>query len=132
LLALCFGIVNIMLMVIMERIRELGMLMAIGMNRARVFGMIMLETVFLSLTGGILGIVLSWIVSNHYEETGIDLYFWKEAFGEMGFSSMIYPSIDNNVIIYTAIMVIVAGVFSAIYPAVKAIRLKPVEAIRSI
>jgi ABC-type antimicrobial peptide transport system permease subunit len=119
-------------MVIMERIRELGMLMAIGMNRARVFGMIMLETVFLSLTGGTLGILLGWIVSNHFEKSGINLYFWKEAFGEMGFSSMIYPAIDNSVIVYTAIMVVIAGIVSAIYPALKAIRLKPVEAIRSI
>jgi len=132
LLALCFGIVNTMLMVIMERIRELGMLMAIGMNRVRVFGMIMLETVFLSLTGGILGILLGWIVSDHFEKSGINLYFWKEAFGEMGFSSMIYPAIDNSVIFYTALMVVIAGVVSAIYPALKAIRLKPVEAIRSI
>ena len=132
LLALCFGIVNTMLMVIMERIRELGMLMAIGMNKTRVFGMIMLETVFLSLTGGILGIMLGWIVSNHFEKTGINLYFWKEAFGELGFSSMIYPSIDNSVIVYTAFLVVIAGVVSAIYPALKAIRLKPVEAIRSI
>lgn len=132
LLALCFGIVNTMLMVIMERIRELGMLMAIGMNRARVFGMIMLETVFLSLTGGTLGILLGWMASNHFEKSGINLYFWKEAFGEMGFSSMIYPSIDNSVIVYTAIMVVIAGIVSAIYPAMKAIRLKPVEAIRSI
>lgn len=132
LLALCFGIVNTMLMIIMERIRELGMLMAIGMNRARVFWMIMLETVFLSLTGGTLGLLLGWIVSNHFEKSGINLYFWKEAFGEMGFSSMIYPAIDNSVIVYTAIMVIIAGIISAIYPALKAIRLKPVEAIRSI
>ena len=132
LLALCFGIVNTMLMVIMERIRELGMLMAIGMNRAKVFGMIMLETVFLSLTGGTLGILIGWIVSNHFEKSGINLYFWKEAFGEMGFSSMIYPAIDNSVIVYTAILVVIAGVVSSIYPALKAIRLKPVEAIRSI
>ncbi|MDD3320267.1 MAG: ABC transporter permease [Paludibacter sp.] len=132
LLALCFGIVNTMLMVIMERIHELGMLMAIGMKRIKVFGMILLETVFLSLTGGMLGILLGWLVTNHYEKTGIDLYFWKEAFGQMGFSSMIYPSIDNNVIFYTAVMVIIAGVLSAIYPAYKAIKLKPVEAIRTI
>jgi len=132
LMALCFGIVNTMLMVINERISELGMLMAIGMNRIRVFKMIMLETVFLSFTGGILGIVLGWLVSHRYEKSGIDLYFWKEAFGEMGFSSMVYPTIDQNAIFYTALMVMVAGVISAVYPALKAIRLKPAEAIRSI
>lgn len=131
LLALCFGIVNTMLMVIMERIHELGMLIAIGMNRMRVFSMIMLETIFLSLTGGFLGMMLGWGASVYFEKRGIDLYFWKEAFGEIGFSSLIYPVIEPRVIVITAILVIIAGIVSALYPAVKAIRLKPAQAIRT-
>ena len=47
-----------MLMAVLERIKELGMLMAIGMNRLRVFGMIMLETVYLTLTGAIIGMAI--------------------------------------------------------------------------
>ena len=58
LLALGFGIVNTMLMAVLERVKELGMLMAIGMNRKRVFRMIMLETVFLGLTGAMVGTML--------------------------------------------------------------------------
>lgn len=131
LLALCFGILNTMLMVIMERIRELGMLLAIGMNRIRVFMMIMFETVILSLTGGLLGTALGWSASIYYMKKGIDLYFWKEAFGEIGFSSLIYPIIETRVIITTTIMVIITGILSAIYPAFKAIGLKPTEAISS-
>lgn len=132
LLALCFGIVNTMLMVIMERVRELGMLMAIGMDRVKVFSMIMLETIFLSLTGGVMGIVLGWSASKYFEETGIDLYFWKEAFGEIGFSSLIHPVIETQVIVFTAIMVVIAGLVSALYPAFKASHLKPAQAIHTI
>jgi putative ABC transport system permease protein len=132
LLALCFGIVNTMLMVIIERMRELGMLMAIGMNRIRVFSMIMLETVFLSLTGGILGILSGWAASVYFMKKGIDLYFWKEAIGEIGFSSLVYPVVETPVIFYTAVLVIIAGIVSALYPALKAIRIKPAQAIRSI
>jgi ABC-type lipoprotein release transport system permease subunit len=62
LLALGFGIVNTMLMVVLERVRELGMLMAVGMNRSRVFRMIMLETIFLSITGAIMGMIISSLV----------------------------------------------------------------------
>ena len=103
LIALCFGIINTMLMVIMERIHELGMLMAIGMNRARVFAMIMLETIFLSLTGGITGLLIGYAAIKYFEKAGINLYFWKEAFSELGYSSFMYPVIDSTTMIITAI-----------------------------
>ncbi len=131
LLALSFGIVNTMLMVIMERVRELGMLMAIGMNRLRVFLMIMLETIYLSLTGGIIGIIIGYAISRHFEKAGINLYFWKEAFAEMGYSALVYPVIDSGTMIFTTIMVIIAGIISALYPAYKALKLNPSEAIRT-
>lgn len=131
LIALCFGIVNTMLMVIMERIHELGMLMAIGMNRARVFAMIMLETVFLSLTGGITGLILGYTAIKYFAKAGINLYFWKEAFSELGYSAYIYPVIDSKTMSITAILVMIAGIFSALYPAYKALKLNPSEAIRT-
>ena len=131
LIALCFGIINTMLMVIMERVRELGMLMAIGMNRLKVFAMIMLETVFLSFTGGIAGIIIGYIVTKYFETTGINLFFWKEAFAEIGYSAFVYPVIDSKTMVGTAIMVILAGIISALYPAYKALKLNPSEAIRT-
>jgi len=60
-LALGFAIVNTMLMVVLERTKELGMIMAIGMNKFKVFKMIMWETIMLAMVGGILGILLSWL-----------------------------------------------------------------------
>jgi putative ABC transport system permease protein len=131
LLALCFGIINTMLMVIMERVRELGMLMAIGMNRSRVFTMIMLETVYLSLTGGVLGIIFGYGISKYLGHTGINLYFWKDAFAKLGYPSLVYPVIDSGTLVITAIMVIIAGILSSLYPAYRALRLNPSEAIRS-
>ena len=131
LIALCFGIINTMLMVIMERIHELGMLMAIGMNKVRVFNMIMLETVFLSLTGGITGLILGYAVISYVAKVGINLFFWKEAFAELGYSSFVYPVIDSKTMVLTAIMVIFAGLISALYPAYKALKLNPSEAIRT-
>src|SRR5690606_6296191 len=59
LLALAFGILNTMLMAIFERVKEIGVLMAVGMSKGRIFAMIILETVFLSLTGAATGMVLS-------------------------------------------------------------------------
>lgn len=130
LLALGFGIVNTMLMVILERVKELGMLMAVGMNRVRVFSMIVLETVFLSLTGGTIGILLALILTQITGKTGIDLSLWGDGLNSMGYDSIIYPEIGFDSIIGVAIMVIITGVLSAIYPARKAIRLNPAEALR--
>jgi len=131
LLALSFGIVNTMLMVIMERVHELGMLMAIGMNRTRIFMMIMLETIYLSLTGGILGIIIGYVISTYLGKVGINLFAWKDAFAELGYSTHIYPVIDSKTMIVTTIMVIIAGVLSSLYPAYKALKLNPSESIRS-
>ncbi len=55
--ALAFGIINTMMMTILERTKELGMLMAIGMNRRRIFSMIMLETIFLTIVGAAAGML---------------------------------------------------------------------------
>lgn len=130
LLALGFGIVNTMLMVILERIKELGMLMAVGMNKIRVFLMIVLETIFLSLTGGVIGIVIALTLTAALQKTGIDLSLWAEGLNSLGYDAIIYPQISLNEVIVVTFLVIITGVFSAIVPARKAIRLNPSEAIR--
>ena len=60
--ALAFGIVNTMLMAVLERTREIGMLAAIGMNRKKIFAMIMTESVFLSVIGGISGMIVGMVI----------------------------------------------------------------------
>ncbi len=130
LLALCFSIINTMLMVVIERVRELGMLIAVGMSRIRVFFMIMLETVYLSLTGGLIGIIIGYFICKHLEAAGLDLYFWKEAFSSVGYSSLIYPVIDFKMLLFTTLMVILTGMFSSLYPAYKALKLNPADSTR--
>lgn len=130
LLALGFGIVNTMLMVILERIKELGMLMAIGMNKLRVFMMIVLETVYLSLTGGVVGIILALILTGITNKTGLNLSMWSEGLNSLGFDAIIYPEIGFDSVIVVTVMVIITGVIAALYPARKAIKLNPSEALR--
>ena len=129
--ALAFGIVNTMLMVVLERTRELGMLTAIGMNKRRVFSMIMLESVFLSLTGGIAGMIISYIVIRITSNTGINLSQYAEGFGAFGYSAIVYPQITAGFFGVITILIIITGVISSIYPAMKALKLNPVEAIRA-
>jgi putative ABC transport system permease protein len=131
LLALGFGILNTMLMAIFERVKEIGVLMAVGMSKARIFWMIIFETVFLSLTGAAVGMLLSaWLV---YQtgRSGIDLSMFAQGLESFGISSIIYPALEPRFYGTLAVMVIVAAMLSALYPAVKALRLKPVEALHS-
>jgi ABC-type lipoprotein release transport system permease subunit len=128
---LSLAIVNTMLMAVLERIKEIGMLMAIGMNRKRIFRMILLETTFLTFTGTAIGIVIAVLLSAFFHHTGIDISMGTEVYESLGYDSFIYPVLSPKIVIYVTFMVILASILSAIYPALKALRLKPADAIRS-
>jgi len=130
LLALLFGIINTMLMAVLERTKELGMLMAIGMNRTRVFSMIMVETVMLSVVGGMGGMALGWLLNLYFGVKGIDLGAWSTAYKSMGFDTLVYTRLSWSISLEIAAMVFLTGMIASIYPAIKALRLKPGEAIR--
>jgi len=133
LLALSFGIINTMLMAVLERTRELGMLGAIGMSKGKIYNMIMLETVFLTLFGSVIGIILAVALILPLIETGIDLsFFMEDLMEDYGFSSVIYPVANMKMFVQILALVILAGILSAIYPARKALSLKPLDAIREI
>ena len=131
LLALGFAIVNTMLMVVLERIKEVGMLMAVGMSRFRVFKMIMYETIFLSVAGGVIGMLISAGLLKYMGKDGI---YWKgveKAFEQFGYSSHIYPSLEPDFYFVLSFLIILTGILASIYPARKATRLNPVEALRT-
>lgn len=132
LLALIFGIINTMLMTILERIRELGMLMAIGMNKLRVFTMIVLETVLLSFVGVPLGLLGGWATVSYFGKYGLNLSAFSESMQMYGMSDIAYFGLDPSVYWQVPLMVGITALLASIYPALKAIRLKPVEAIRKL
>ena len=128
--ALAFGIINTMLMTILERTKELGMLMAIGMNRRRIFYMIMLETIFLTIVGAIAGMLAGWGLVEMLGKSGIHFSTWGEGFEAIGFAAVVYPVITPGFFLLITIMVISTAIISSIWPARKALRLNPVEALR--
>lgn len=132
LLALVFGIINTMLMAVLERIRELGMLMAVGMNKMRVFSMIVFETLLLTLLGVPVGVFLGYLTVSYFGRVGIDLSAFSAAMQEYGLSEMLHLELDP--IVYTQIIigVTITAILASLYPAWKAIRLRPVEAIRTL
>ncbi len=131
LFALAFGIINTMLMAILERTKELGMLMAIGMSRKRIFYMIMLETIFLTLVGAVFGMLIGWLTITITGHTGLDFSVVGEGFEAMGWSAVVYPSITPDFFFGVTLLVIATGILSSILPARKALSLHPVDAIKT-
>ena len=131
LFALAFGIINTMLMSVLERTKELGMLMAIGMSRKKIFGMIVLETTYLSLSGASIGMFIGWVVIFITGKTGLHFESVGEGFEAIGWSSSVYPSITPDYFFGISLMVVVVSILSSIAPAIKALRLRPIEALKS-
>lgn len=130
LIALIFGIINTMLMVIMERTHEIGMLRAVGMSKVRVGSMIILETVFLSLVGGVLGCILSFMIIGWIGDAGIDLTNELSGMEDLGWSPIIYPTVDFAFYFQITIAVTITAIIAAYFPAKRAIKLNPATAIR--
>ena len=132
LLALAFGLVNTMLMSVHERVYELGMLMAVGMNRRKVFQMIILETTFLTFLGALAGMALGYLTAHFLGQTGLNLApIGGEAMLQFGYPSVVYPMIETAFLIQLSFMVVVMVFATAIFPTIKALKLKPAEAVRN-
>lgn len=132
LLALMFGVINTMLMAVLERQREIGMLMAIGMNKRRLFAMVMIETVLLVFIGTPIGLGIAYISIAYFAKQGIDISAFSEGLAAYGFRSKIYTALDTDY--YLPVVLLTAGcaLASSLYPAYRALQYKPAEAIRKI
>jgi putative ABC transport system permease protein len=119
-------------MSVFERVRELGMLMSIGMSKKRVFLMILFETIFLTISGAICGILVGIATIESLKYQGIDLTaVGGDSLNNFGFEPVVYPQLDPSFYVFLTILVIITAIFTGIYPALKAIRLRPAEAVRA-
>jgi len=130
--ALIFGIVNTMLMAVLERIKELGMLMAVGMNKVRVFTMILIETLSLAIIGSPVGLLISYLTISYYRNVGVDLTNYSEGLEAFGYASILYPFVAQETYVIVTLGVILTAFLGAMYPAWKAVKLRPVEALHKL
>jgi ABC-type lipoprotein release transport system permease subunit len=129
--ALLFGITNTMLMSVLDRVREFGVLLAVGMKRARVFLLIMIETVILSLFGGLIGMALGSLTIWYYADKGIDLSLFSEGLSQWGMPTILYPVLPLYFYGILTLMILATAFFAAVYPSVKTMKLNPAIAIRT-
>ena len=129
--ALLFGITNTMLMSVLDRVREFGVLLAVGMKRVRVFSLIMIETIILSLFGGIIGMALGTFTIWYFSDKGIDLSIFSEGLSAWGMPTILYPILPLYFYGVLTTMIVITGILAAIYPSIKTIKLHPATAIRT-
>jgi putative ABC transport system permease protein len=129
--ALAFGIINTMLMAILERTREIGMMVALGTGKVKIFLLVLLETVFLTLAGTPVGIAIAWLGTNYYSKHGLDISgMGKEMMSSFGYSTIIYPEFPADKLSGVLLIVFATAIISCLFPALKALKLKPVEALQ--
>ena len=121
-----------MLMSVLERFKELGVLMAIGLNKYKIFIMIMLETIYLTVLGTPIGLLVGWLTVTVLGKTGINISMFSEGLASYGFSAIIYPALDQEKYVIIVSMCLITAILSAIYPSYRALQLNPSEAIRKI
>jgi putative ABC transport system permease protein len=112
------GIMNIMLVSVVERTREIGLRKALGARNRDIMSQFLAESSFLSLLGGLIGILLGWLIS---------LIIGQIASAA---GTALSPAVSINAILLATLFSIAVGLFFGIYPARRAARLEPVEALR--
>ncbi len=128
-ITIVFSIANTLIMAIMERFHEIGVMKAIGTKPSWIFSMILFESVNLGVIGLGAGIVLSWIVIGILSKVGINFSFHFEAVRAFGSGAVIYPIIRWSDVAAGAVIVMLTTVAAALYPARKGARIEPLEAI---
>ena len=126
--ALAFGIVNTLLMAIFERVREFGIMKAMGMRPARIVVLVMVESLWLSIIGIAVGNLVSWLTLLPLSD-GLDLSRFAQGADYFGMAHVIYPSMAPGVLLWSNMTVLVLGVAAGLYPAFRAGRFRPVEAL---
>ena len=121
------GVVNIMLVSVTERTREIGVLKALGARRRHILLQILIEGLVLTFTGGLLGFVLA---------TGLikmigSLPFLGPLFEDTSGRSDIHLTVSVSAILVSSTILIAVGLIAGMIPALRASRLDPVQAIRS-
>jgi len=123
-------IINTMLMTVMERTQEFGMLSALGMRGSNILFMVVSEGLAIGLIGATVGGLLGSGISVVVERTGIDL---TRAMGRIEFpiEGVLYPDWQLSYTVIGMVLGLVVAGLAALYPAWRAVRMEPAEALRS-
>jgi putative ABC transport system permease protein len=130
-IAMLFGIANVLLMTIYERIREIGILMAIGMPRSRLALSIVYESLIVTLVGLAIGFAIALAVLAVFRD-GIALSSLAAGLEAFGVGQQIKPVLRSNDFLVPTVVAILTAVVASGWPAYRATQFRPAEAVRHV
>jgi ABC-type lipoprotein release transport system permease subunit len=130
-LALSFGLVNTLVMAVFERVREIGLMLALGMRPIIILGQIIAESLMLLALGLFVGTALAWATVQPMKG-GVDLSIVGEGMEMYGMSSTLTPELLVSDIILANVVVLVLGFLASLSPAWRAAHYEPIEAITKV
>lgn len=130
-----FGMFGTVLMMTEERKYEFGVLISIGMSRIRLFRIILIETIILSMIGVLLAIILTYPISYYFNLNPIDMAALMgegadQMLEDLGFSPLAPMSISWNIPLSHALVIFIFSLLISIYPAIKILNLNPVKSMK--
>jgi len=130
-----FGMFGTVLMMTEERKYEFGVLISIGMSRIRLFRIILIETIILSMIGVLLAIILTYPISYYFNLNPIDMAALMgegadQMMEDLGFSPLAPMSISWNIPLSHALVIFIFSLLISIYPAIKILNLNPVKSMK--
>jgi ABC-type lipoprotein release transport system permease subunit len=128
------GILNLMLMAVFERTREMGVLAALGMKGRQVMGLFLLEGSLIGAVGAVIGCAIGFLLIALMGSAGLDFSKMTTGMGEVGvlMSGKIYPTITAVDLVTRAILVVVIAAIASLYPAWQASRKEPSKALHHV
>jgi putative ABC transport system permease protein len=127
------GILNTIMMSIFERVREFGVMMALGTKPRQIVKLVVQEAAVLGLAGILIGSGLGSALTLYFAAEGMNLSSWAEGAAALGMTStVVYTKLTAANLIYSNLFVFAVVLLVALYPAAHAARLRPVEAIRHV
>jgi len=129
-LAMAFGVINIMLMAVIDRTHELGVMRAVGTTPGQVMLVVLLEAAMLGLVGVAVGGSAAWLLNSYLSTNGLDLSYWSSGMALMGIPNVVHSEIKSGEWALSFISAEAAVIVASVWPAWRASRLKVVEAIQ--
>jgi len=127
-----FSVLNTQLMSVLERTREFGVILALGIKPRRLAFLVLLETFLMALLGLAIGVLLGSMLSGYFAHTGFAYPGMDELAAKFNMPSVIHPSLTPLSVMLGPLVVFFFCLCAAIFPALKLYGLRPVEAMRAI